>query len=438
MGTRRLVRDRVEIARFRLRVVSGPDAPLSFDSKASDVTVGTARGEDVRLTDRCVSRHHCVIRVGDHGLICEDLGSTNGTYVAGRRVQNAVLTPGDSITLGETVLAIESLEGTISEPISPNEQFGRVLGRSASMRYLFALLERVAPSEASILIEGETGTGKSMLAEAIHAASPRAKMPFVVVDCASLPHHLIESELFGHERGSFTGATDDRIGLFESANGGTILLDEIGELSLELQPKLLRAIERRVIRRVGATQSTPVNIRIIAATNRDLRCAVNANTFRSDLWYRLNTVRVVLPPLRERREDIPMLVAALYRELLGDPKATPAAEVVRPMMRATWPGNVRELRTAIERSLLGAPPTTVDPANDIDQGVPFRTAKTRASSLWERRYLSELLIANDGNVSAAARAGKMNRSHLSELLHRHGLASVANDLAFDDADEESS
>jgi transcriptional regulator with GAF, ATPase, and Fis domain len=441
MGTRRLIRDRVEIGRFRLRVVSGPDAPLAFDSTSSTVTVGTARGEDVFLTDRCVSRHHCVIRVEDDGLLCEDLGSTNGTLVAGRRVSSAVLAPGDSITVGETVIVVDALDGTISEPLSHNEQFGPVLGRSAAMRYLFALAERVAPSDATILIEGETGTGKTMLAEAIHAASPRAAMPFVVVDCASLPRSLLESELFGHERGAFTGAIDTRVGLFESANGGTILLDEIGELPLDLQPKLLRAIERRVVRRIGASSSQSVNIRIIAATNRDLRRAVNANTFRSDLFYRLNTVRVVVPPLRERREDIPMLVASIYRELLGDPRATPPADVVRPMMRADWPGNVRELRSAVERSLLGAPQANAavadaDQSRDIEEGLSFRTAKTRASSEWERRYLSELLFANGGNISAAARAGKMNRSHLSELLQRHGLNSIANDVSFahDDKD----
>jgi transcriptional regulator with GAF, ATPase, and Fis domain len=304
------------------------------------------------------------------------------------------------------------------------------------MRHLFALLERVAPSDASILIEGETGTGKSMLAESIHAVSPRAKMPFITVDCASLPRNLLESELFGHERGAFTGAVDNRVGLFETANGGTILLDEIGELPVDLQPKLLRALERRVIRRVGSSRAQPINIRVIAATNRDLRAAVNAGTFRSDLWYRLNTVRVVLPPLRDRREDIPMLVAAVYRELTGDPKAMPPADVVRPMMREAWAGNVRELRTAVERMLIGAPTASADPVVEFEQGLPFRTAKTRASSQWERRYLSELLIAHDGNVSAAARAGKMNRSHLSELLHRHGLASIADDVLFCDPNED--
>ena len=434
MATRRLIRDRVEIGRFRLRVVSGPDAPRAFDSTTSSVTVGTAPRENVCLTDRCVSGHHCVIRVGDEGLICEDLGSTNGTFVAGRRVSSAVLEPGDTITVGETVIAVDALDGTISEPLSNHDQFGLVLGRSAAMRHVFALLERVAPSDATVLIEGETGTGKSMLAEEIHAASPRAKMPFVVVDCAALPRNLIESELFGHEKGSFTGAFDNHVGLFESANGGTILLDEIGELPLDLQPKLLRALERRVIRRIGASLPLPINIRIIAATNRDLRRAVNANRFRSDLWYRLNTVRIVVPPLRERREDIPMIVSAMYKELIGDPHANPPADLVRPLMRAEWRGNVRELRAAVERALLGAPAGCFD-ALDRDGGMSFRTAKTRASSEWERRYLSELLVANGGNITAAARAGQMNRSHLSELVRRHGLSSIASDISF--ADEES-
>jgi len=421
-----------------LRGISGRDAPFVIDSETAAVTIGSAKGEDVRLTDPCVSRHHCVIRVGDNGLICEDLGSTNGTFVAGRRITSAVIDPGDTIIVGETTIALDPLDDTISEPLSHNDHFGPVLGRSAAMRHLFAILERVAPSDATVLIEGETGTGKSMLAEAIHAASPRAKMPFVVVDCASLPHHLLESELFGHERGAFTGAANDRVGMFESANGGTVLLDEIGELPLDLQPKLLRALERRAIRRIGASQVTPINIRIIAATNRDLRRAVNAHRFRSDLWYRLNTVRLVLPPLRERREDIPSLVASLYRELLADPRAMPPAEVVRPMMRADWPGNVRELRSAVERSLLGATPCATSSMPDIEEALPFRHAKNRASSEWERRYLSELLLANGGNISAAARAGQMNRSHLSELLRRHGLVGITDQVAFEPEAEESS
>jgi transcriptional regulator with GAF, ATPase, and Fis domain len=422
MGTRRLTRDRIEVVRFRLRVIAGPDAPRAIDSAASDLSIGSGEGQHLRLSDPCVSRHHCVIRVGDDGLICEDLESTNGTFVSGHRVKSAVLAPGDTITVGETELAFELLDETISEPVSRAERFGRVLGRSGAMRRVFALLERVAASEATLLLEGETGTGKSVLAEAIHEASPRAKRPFVVVDCGALPRNLLESELYGHERGAFTGAVDTRIGLFEAANGGTILLDEIGELPLDLQPKLLRALERRVIRRVGSSREMPIDVRLIAATHRDLRCAVNQRTFRSDLWYRLNTVRLVVPPLRERRDDIAMLVAQFYRELMGDPSAVPSTELVRTMTRGTWRGNVRELRSAVERALIGAPVIEDNPAPETHAELPFKMAKHLATADWEKRYLGELLPAHDGNVSRAARAAKMNRSHLSELVNRHGMA----------------
>ena len=419
-ATRRITRDRVEIATFRVTVMSGPDAPVAIESGANDVTVGTAPGQTLRLSDTSVSRHHCAIRVVEEGLVCEDLGSTNGTFVAGRRVSRAMIAPGDLITIGETMLSVELLGEMASEPLSSADRFGRVLGRSVAMRRMFALLEKVAASEATILLEGETGTGKSAVAEAIHEASRRAGAPFVVVDCGALPGNLLESELFGHERGAFTGAVTARIGLFESATGGTILLDEIGELPLDLQPKLLRALERRVVRRVGSSQEIPVDVRLVAATHRDLRREVNQGKFRSDLWYRLNTVRLVLPPLRERRDDIAMLVASFYQELMSDPHASPPAELVRGMMRGTWNGNVRELRSAIERALVGAP--AIDDAKDDELDVPFRAAKNRATSEWEKRYLQRLLPAHGGNVSRAARAARMDRTHLSELVHRHGLA----------------
>ncbi len=422
MATRQLIRDRLEIARFRLRVIAGPDAPRVVDSSACDLEIGTAPDLHLRLLDPCVSRHHGVIRVGDDGLICEDLASTNGTFVSGHRIHSVVLAPGDTITVGETDIAVELLDDTISEPLSRGDRFGEVLGRSCAMRRVFAVLERVAASEATILIEGETGTGKSVLAEAIHEASPRAGRPLVVVDCGALPRNLLESELFGHERGAFSGAVDTRIGLFEFANGGTILLDEIGELPLDLQPKLLRALERRVIRRIGSSRELPIDVRLIAATHRDLRCAVNQRTFRSDLWYRLNTVRVAVPPLRERRDDIAMLVAAFYRELRGDPSAAPPAELVRTMMHGVWRGNVRELRSAVERALVGAPVHQDHPALEAHPDLSYKAAKHLAAADWERRYLSELLLAHDGNVSRAARAARMNRSHLSELVNRLGVA----------------
>jgi transcriptional regulator with GAF, ATPase, and Fis domain len=416
MQTAPLLRDRVQIAKFRIRVLTGPDAPRTVESSSSEITIGSGLDQDLQLTDQYVSRNHCVI--------CEDLDSTNGTLVGEHRVTGAVIAPGDMITVGETVLEVDLPGDLITEPLSRDDHYGKVLGRSVPMRRVFALLERVASSDATVLIEGETGTGKSALAEAIHQNSPRAGKPFVVVDCGALPRHLLESELFGHERGAFTGATETRIGLFESAAGGTVLLDDIGELPIDVQPKLLRALERRRIRRVGSSREFPVDVRLICATHRDLRRAVNQRTFRTDLWYRINTVRVVLPPLRDRRDDIPMLVAAFYRDLLGDPNAAPPSELIRTMMNAGWRGNVRELRSAVERSLVGAPTLEDDGTAAAAEGLSFRTAKSLAAADWEKRYLAELLPAHDGNVSRAARAAKMNRSHLSELVRRHGLADV--------------
>ncbi|HUQ03897.1 MAG TPA: sigma 54-interacting transcriptional regulator [Kofleriaceae bacterium] len=418
----------MEIARFRVTVIDGPDDPGPVESTTDEVTIGSAPGQTLRLRDACVSRHHCVIRVGDDGLICEDLGSTNGTYVGDRRVTSAQLEPGDTVTVGGTVLAVELLGDSYVEPLSKRDHFGRVLGRSVAMRRLFTLLDRVAASDATILLEGETGSGKSALAEAIHESSRRAGAPFVVVDCGALPGALLESELFGHERGSFTGAVEQRIGLFESAGGGTVLLDEIGELPIDLQPKLLRTLERRVIRRVGASRELPVDVRIIAATHRDLRRAVNTNAFRADLWYRLNTVRAVLPPLRERREDIAMLVAEFFRELSGDPSAMPPVDLVRLMMRGQWKGNVRELRSAVERVLVGAPAIESESEPSAELEMTFRAAKQRATSNWEKQYLSELLPAHDGNVSRAARAARMDRGHLSELARRYGLTSADDEV----------
>jgi transcriptional regulator with GAF, ATPase, and Fis domain len=418
--------DRVRIARFRLRVIAGPDAPLSIASGGSEVTIGSGPDQDLQLTDRFVSRHHCVIRVCDGVVICEDRNSTNGTLVAGHRVTGAVIAPGDRITVGETVVVVDCPDDEpISQPLPQPDHFARVLGRSEGMRRVFSVLDRVVNSDAAILIEGETGTGKSALAEAIHQRSERADKPFVVADCGALSRYLLESELFGHERGAFTGATETRVGLFESASGGTILLDDIGELPIDLQPKLLRALERRAIRRVGANHELPIDVRLIAATHRDLQRAVNQRTFRADLWYRINTVRVVVPPLRERRDDIPMLVTQFYRELLDNPEAKPPADLLRTMVWGEWRGNVRELRSAVERSLVDA--QSADRTSSVPEkpDISFRAAKSLAATEWEKRYLSELLPAHGGNVSRAARAAKMNRSHLSELVNRYGISSIA-------------
>jgi transcriptional regulator with GAF, ATPase, and Fis domain len=253
----------------------------------------------------------------------------------------------------------------------------------------------------------------------------------VVVDCGAIPPTLIESELFGHEKGAFTGAERTRVGAFEAAHGGTLLLDEVGELPLEMQPKLLRALEDRVVKRVGTTSTIPVDVRVIAATNRDLRLAVNRGAFRPDLLYRLNTVRLRIPPLRDRRDDIPLYVEHFYEQFTRGAGAAPA-ELISSCLQQEWPGNVRELRSAVERAVLmgdasswseltepslplGAPPDVFDPL------LSFRVAKERAVARWERWYVNELYSHAGRNLSKAARGARMDRAHLRELLRRYRM-----------------
>jgi len=296
------------------------------------------------------------------------------------------------------------------------------------MRAAFALLERAAASDATVLIEGETGTGKEGAARGLHDGSTRRSGPFVVVDCGAIPAELLESELFGHERGAFTGASAARAGAFEEADGGTIFLDEIGELPLDLQPKLLRAIEHRQIRRVGSNLHKTVDVRLVAATHRDLRADVNDGRFRPDLYFRLAVVRINLPPLRERPEDIPLLVERIVDGLVDDPAArAPLLDgaLVTALQRGAWAGNVRELRNHLERCLvLGGPVPLAAPGpvvGAVDGRIPYAEARQRALDEFERRYLEDLLRRHDGKVASAARAAGVNRAYLYRLLQRHGL-----------------
>lgn len=438
--TREITRHTFDVARFRVSVVSGTDIGRAGVSHGVEFTLGTAEGNDLVLTDPSVSRHHFVLGVTPTGVELRDLDSTNGTTLGGYRVTSGVLEAGALIGAGETKLRFEILPEHVGEPVSREDRFGPVLGRSVAMRRLFAILERVAPSDASILLEGETGTGKGLLAEAIHDASSRRGGPFVVIDCAAMPPQLMEAELFGHEAGAFSGAQRERTGLFESAAGGTIFLDEIGELPFELQPKLLRVLEKREVRPVGSNEQRPVDVRIVAATNRDLRREVNRGSFRSDLWYRLNTVRLVVPPLRERREDIPLLVSHFYRQMSRDGSSAPPAELVSAVLGARLDGNVRELATAVERSLVFDDPQawqaairadTIDDPWSYDPERSFRAAKMRATGQWERAYLIQLIGHHSGNISAAARAARMDRSHLRTLLRKHDIEIPGRDTDID-------
>ncbi|MFT3775267.1 MAG: sigma 54-interacting transcriptional regulator [Minicystis sp.] len=428
------------IRRFRVQVTAGPDRGREAISAGPELTIGTAAANHLVLTDRAVSRHHCTITAADEGFLLRDLGSRNGTSLAGFRVLGAYLGPGATIGVGESMLSFSLLPDEIVEPLAGGEGFERILGQSTAMRRLFAALPRIAASESTVLVEGETGTGKGLLAEMIHQNSARAGGPLIVIDCSAIPPSLIEAELFGHAKGAFTGAHAARPGAFEAAAGGTVFLDELGELPLDMQPKLLRALEERVVRRVGSLDPVRLDVRVIAATNRDLRQEINRGAFRADLYYRLNIVRIRLPPLRERREDIPLLVAHFYEQFARGADKVPPAALVTAFLRQDWPGNVRELRAAVERAILmedpelwmeatlGAPAREelgstagVDHADDIALGS-FRAAKERAMARWERGYLEALVRHTGGNVSQAARTAHMDRNHLRDLIKRHHVS----------------
>ncbi len=415
---------------FRLVVTKGPDTGQAAANVGLELTVGADIANQLVLTDPAASRHHFALRQTASGVKLTDLGSTNGTTVNGLRAEAVFLKPGAVIGAGMSLLQFEVTGREVRESLSSERTYGRVLGGSIAMRRIFSILERVAAGEATVLLEGETGTGKSLLAEAIHRAGPRAKRPFVVLDCGAIPPSLIESELFGHEKGSFTGAVGTRLGAFESARTGTLFLDEVGELPLDMQPKLLRALEDRVIKRVGGNAAISLDMRLIAATNRNLRAEVNHGRFRSDLFYRLNTVPLRIPPLRERPEDIVPLVEHFYAQFAPGAGPAPSA-LLAAMVGREWTGNVRELRSAVEHAvLLGDLQLWSDAergvgderaAQELDFSVTFRAARERANSNWERRYLSELMRLSQFNVAKAARTVRMDRNHLTELLRRHRI-----------------
>ncbi len=419
------------VTTLRVEVVDGPDRGKHATS-TDTLAVGTAKDNDLAVGDFTVSRFHLEVSVQPGGVLVTDLGSTNGTYVGNVRIERAFVPPGTLVKLGGTTIRFDDAERRTVKVDDTAHSLEGMIARSPQMLKMFADVERVAATPTSVLVVGESGTGKERVAEALHAKSPRAKDPFVTIDCGALASTLLSSELFGHERGAFTGADRTYIGAFERAENGTVFLDEIGELPAADQVALLGVLERRRFRRVGGTQEIELGARVIAATNRDLRTEVNQGRFRPDLYHRLAVVVLRLPPLRERREDIGVLVEHFARELGvdGPIEAVFTPDLLARWERHPWPGNVRELRNAVEAAIVvGAQltaemPAQADAAASADGPLlPYKDARQQVVGEFERNYLTRLMHESAGNVSRAARAARMDRSHLIDLLHRHGLKS---------------
>jgi transcriptional regulator with PAS, ATPase and Fis domain len=417
----------------RKPILSWTDARGRHSREVAETTVlGGADGVDLVVDDPAVSRLHAELELSDSGLWVRDLESRNGTFVQGVRVSKACIPEGGLLHVGSTDIRVSHAPEATPVEIWPDTRFGPMVGSSVPMRELFARLARVARSEATVLIQGETGTGKEVAARAIHESSPRAGEPFVIIDCGALPENLLEAELFGHTRGAFTGAVEARAGAIEAADGGTVFLDEVGEVPLNMQPKLLRVLESRTVRRVGETAHRPVNVRFLSATNRDLRTMVNTRAFREDLYFRLAVLPVTIPPLRERPADILSLVQHfLPKESLS--AVTP--QMVRELTARPWLGNVRELRNFVERALALGPSealalsgATGTPDSDAEVRLPaalltlpYKEVRERALLAIERDYVKGLLERHDRNISAAAEAAGLNRTYLYRLVAKHGL-----------------
>lgn len=419
----------------QLIVIEGPDMGRALDViVGEEVLVGTGDGCDLVLSDERISREHLALTLQEIGGVqVRDLESLNGTIYQGSRLTQATLPIGATLKLGHSFLRLQP--GPMHLDLAPSQQrkFGELVAESLSMRELFAVLELAAPTSSTILIEGETGTGKELCARAIHEHSARRQGPFVAVDCGALPEDLLDSELFGHVRGAFTGAAIDRAGAFQRASGGTIFLDELSGISLKAQARLLRVLEERRVRPVGSDREVEIDVRVVAASTRGLEQRVAEGSFRPDLFYRLAVVRVQLPPLRARREDIPLIVEAMMRQR-GLESGEVAGDNLHRLMAHTWPGNVRELRNIIERAIALSPgarsfeglrlavyPQEAEEQLTVRTDLPYSEAKRMLLEVFEYRYLNDLITRCEGNISVASREANIDRKHLRDLLRRNGL-----------------
>ena len=425
----------------RITAVAGPGSGRSLAMTHALATAGRHSTNDLVLADVRVSGVHLELRRVGERVHIRDAGSTNGTWLGLHRITEIELAAGGEITLGDTLLRFDLDGGASPVAISPDESFGELVGHSTPMRELFATLARLAPKNLGLLIQGETGTGKEEIARAIHLRSARSAQPFVVIDATSLPENLAESLLFGHEKGAFTGATERRIGLFEAAHGGTVFLDEIGELPAALQAKFLRVLERHEITRVGGQGTIKVDVRVVAATHRDLRHEIDAGRFREDLYFRLAQLRILVPPLRDRSEDVPLLCQKLLASIAGERSIMIESSALAHLSSQPWPGNVRELRNVLARAAALCTDDVIRRVDVAGEGFGFRgtreeravldvsgafvPAKDRSIERFESAYLAALMKRCNGNLSLAAREADLARHHLRDLLKKRGLYGIS-------------
>lgn len=429
------------IPKCKLVVLEGADKGRELILNKTAINVGTKTNNDLVIIDETVSRNHFEIVKEKDGYIARDLTSTNGTFIDGVKIKEAFISSGSFIKVGKTKIKFLPEDERIEIFPSKKTRFGDLIGQSIEMRKIFSIMEKIAPTDVTVVVEGDTGAGKELVAQAIHSHSRRARKPFIVFDCSAVAQNLIESELFGHEKGAFTGAHATRQGAFELSNGGTIFLDEIGELSLDLQPKLLRALEQRSIKRVGGDKQLKVDVRVICATNRNLEEEVKEGRFREDLFFRIAVVHVYIPPLKERKDDIHMLIDHFVdlhnNSASGAGKKIKGFEPVAKDILACfdWPGNVRELKNACDRAITFCQDdvvkvsdlpehirfkVSIDSQTD-DQSLPFREAKDKWLESFEREYLLKLLRRNKGNISQAAKEAKIDRKSIQRLLRKYDI-----------------